>query len=411
MINFYDTSSLLLKSDVLFEESERFAISSITLEELEHIKTAANKDADIKYAANRLTKKLHQHMGKYDVEIYSSSMAKPIEKAGIYLNNDAKILACGLSYQKKQGEGRVRFITNDICLKHLANLFFSTIGSVNEEEHEYLGCKDIQMDEDEMGYFYSNLSQNIHNLYTNEYLIIRNNEGEIVDRLCWDGEIHRPIKTKPIQSKWFGQVKAYNNDTYQLFAIDSLHNNQLTVLRGRSGTGKSYLGLTYLFSLLEKHEIDKIYIMCNPVATKDAAKLGFYPGEKNTKLLDSQIGNFLFGKFGDRLAVEKLIEDGKIILVPVSDCRGMDIANCGIYITEAQNSTVSLMKLMLQRIGENTKCVIEGDDKTQVDLLSYENENNGLKRLSKVFRGQPYYGEITLQNCYRSKIANHAENM
>jgi predicted ribonuclease YlaK len=69
------------------------------------------------------------------------------------------------------------------------------------------------------------------------------------------------------------------------------------------------------------------------------------------------------------------------------------------------------MKLMLQRIGENTKCVIEGDDKTQVDLASYENENNGLKRLSHIFRGQPYYGEVTLQNCYRSRIADWAEQM
>ena len=54
MIKFYDTSSLLLKADTLFENNEKFAISSITLEELEHIKTAANKDADIKYAARKI---------------------------------------------------------------------------------------------------------------------------------------------------------------------------------------------------------------------------------------------------------------------------------------------------------------------------------------------------------------------
>ena len=67
-IKFYDTSSLLLKADTLFEDQEKFAISSITLEELEHIKTAANKDADIKYAARKLTHILDTHMGEYDVE-------------------------------------------------------------------------------------------------------------------------------------------------------------------------------------------------------------------------------------------------------------------------------------------------------------------------------------------------------
>lgn len=90
----------------------------------------------------------------------------------------------------------------------------------------------------------------------------------------------------------------------------------------------------------------------------------------------------------------------------------MDITNnSGVYITEAQNSTIDLMKLMVQRIGENTKCVIEGDNKTQVDLSSYSGNNNGLTRLSEVFRGQSYYGEITLKNCYRSKLAQQAEQM
>ena len=69
MIKFYDTSSLLLKVDTLFEKEEKFAISSITLEELEHIKNAANKDVDIKYAARKLTYILDDHMGEYDVEI------------------------------------------------------------------------------------------------------------------------------------------------------------------------------------------------------------------------------------------------------------------------------------------------------------------------------------------------------
>lgn len=90
----------------------------------------------------------------------------------------------------------------------------------------------------------------------------------------------------------------------------------------------------------------------------------------------------------------------------------MDIPdNTGVYITEAQNSTIDMMKLMVQRIGENVKCVIEGDDLAQVDLNSYAGKNNGLTRLSEVFRGEDYYGEVTLKNCYRSKLAKRAEMM
>ena len=157
MIKFYDTSSLLLKTDTLFEEDEKFAISSITLEELEHIKTAANKDADVKYAARKLTHILDTHMGEYDVEIYSENKDKPIIKAGIAINNDAKILACALSYAKeKECEDEIVFITNDICLKHLARLFFDNVESVDEDNDDYLGFKDITMSEEQMTAFYSN---------------------------------------------------------------------------------------------------------------------------------------------------------------------------------------------------------------------------------------------------------------
>lgn len=147
-IKFYDTSSLLLKADTLFEDNEKFALSSITLEELEHIKTAANKDADIKYAARKLTHILDNHMGEYDVEIYDDNKAKPIVKAGIFINNDAKILACALSYEKKLKIGeQISFITNDICLKHLAHIFFKSVASVNEDDNDYVGFKDVTMNE------------------------------------------------------------------------------------------------------------------------------------------------------------------------------------------------------------------------------------------------------------------------
>ena len=64
-IKFYDTSSLLKQVNSLFETDEQIAISSITLEEIENIKTSANKDADIKYSARRLLHTLDAHSGEY----------------------------------------------------------------------------------------------------------------------------------------------------------------------------------------------------------------------------------------------------------------------------------------------------------------------------------------------------------
>lgn len=121
------------------------------------------------------------------------------------------------------------------------------------------------------------------------------------------------------------------------------------MVKGPAGTGKTFLSLGYLMHLLEKGKIDKIIVFCNTVATKNSAKLGYYPGTRNEKLLDSQIGNLLISKLGDRYAVEDLIETGKLILLPLSDIRGYDTSgmNAGIYISEAQNMDISLMKLTL----------------------------------------------------------------
>ena len=156
-----------------------------------------------------------------------------------------------------------------------------------------------------------------------------------------------------------------------------------------------------------------IIIFCNTIATKNSAKLGYYPGTRDEKLLDSQIGNLLISKCGDRLVVETLLNEGKLVLLPLSDIRGYDTSgmHAGIYISEAQNMDISLMKLTLQRIGEDSICIIDGDCKAQVDSIEFAGANNGMRRASKVFRGEDIYGEVTLKTIHRSKIAQIAEQM
>jgi predicted ribonuclease YlaK len=141
--------------------------------------------------------------------------------------------------------------------------------------------------------------------------------------------------------------------------------------------------------------------------------MGYYPGTRDEKLLDSQIGNLLISKFGGRIIVEQMINEEKLVLLPLSDIRGYDTSGmrAGIYISEAQNLDIDLMKLTLQRIGDDSICIIDGDCKTQVDDVSFAGANNGMRRASQVFRGNDIYGEITLKNIHRSKIALIAENM
>lgn len=414
MIKFYDTCSLLLKADNLFDDEEQFAISSITLQELENIKTANNKDEDVKYNARKILHLLTEHLSEYKLVLYQTSLAKPILKYEFELTNDTKILACYLQFCKNHPKDNVQFITNDLALRGIAQIYTHNLGAIEEEiTDDYSGYKEVIMSNDEMNEFYSNPSANPYDLHINEYIIIKNEDKEIVDRLCWTGTNYRNLNFKSFNSRWFGEIKPIKGDVYQQLACDSLINNKITLLGGPAGSGKTMLSLGFLMNQLEYGKIDKIIIFCNTVAAKNAAKLGYLPGSREDKLLDSQIGNLLISKFGDKMIVEDLINTGKLMLLPCSDIRGFDTSGmrAGIYISEAQNLDITLMKLALQRIGDDSICIIDGDATTQVDDIHFAGANNGMRRLSKVFRGHDIYGQIHLKNIHRSAIALIAQDM
>ena len=348
---FYDTCSLLLKADHLWDEGITMVISSITLEELENIKTSANKDPDIKFAARKIVKELNDHFGEYCVQIWSNDLMEDLTNSHLPLNNDSKIIICAQNYLSLiEPEDEFSFVTNDICCKQLAHLVLNCpLESYEEEKYDYDGYEEIQMTDDEMAYFYSNPTENIYNLYVNQYLIVKDSNNQVVDKLCWTGNEYRHLSYNSFKSNYFGNVKPMKDDVYQALAADSLENNKITLIKGPAGTGKTYLSLGFLLHKLERNKIDKIIIFCNTVATKNSAKLGYYPGTRDEKLLDSQIGNMLSSKLGGRLAVEQMIEKEELVLLPLSDIRGYDTSgmSAGIYISEAQNLDVELMKLTL----------------------------------------------------------------
>ena len=307
------------------------------------------------------------------------------------------------------------FVTSDLYCFNIARYIGLESEYLEYKEDTYKGYIEVSCStEEELSQFYSDVYTDAFDdkLKINEYIILKYN-NEIIDEYIHleDGNVELNVTMPIIDSKMFGKVKP--KDPYQAIAMDSLKRNKLTVLRGSAGSGKSYIAFSYLFNQLEKGIIDKIIIFCNTVATNGSAKLGFYPGSKDDKLLDSQIGNFLSSKLGDRILVEELVRKGTIVLLPMSDIRGYDTTgmHAGIYITEAQNMDIELMKLALQRVGEDSICVLEGDDQTQVDMAIYGGSHNGLRRVSQVFRGQKFYGEVTLPIIYRSQISNIAQNM
>lgn len=403
--NFYDTCTLLNHYNRI-NFSEKFYISEVTLEELENIKTSFKKSNDLKYNARKVLNLLCD----------ASNMEVIRKFHPFVINNDKKILLDANSIKEE-----ICFITDDLNCYLLAKEKYELKAFLGKNffntklENSYTGYKEVSLSDIKLANFYGEdlpKNKNTFKLLINEYLLIKR-DNEIVDEYIWTGERYVKVPYRTFQSDMFGDIKPFKEDVYQKIAMDALVRNKITVISGPAGTGKSLLSFGYMFSLLDKGEIDKIIIFCNTVATKGAAKLGFYPGSRTEKLLDSQIGNFLTSKLGHKMAVEKMIDDGELILLPMSDLRGFDTSgmNAAIYITEAQNLDIELMKLALQRIGEDSICIIDGDARGQVDLDAYAGTNNGMNRLSEVFRGDDCYGEVVLKNIHRSHIAELAQKM
>lgn len=305
-------------------------------------------------------------------------------------------------------------ITSDVLLQFKAEGL--NIDVIDPEENveiesDYKGYKEVEMTEDELKYVYENLDLNQWGLLENEYLLVTDCfENRVVDGFRWDGLALNKIHSKGFRTQQFGQFKP--RDFYQKATVDSILNNTVTMITGKAGSGKSKIAIETAWHLIERGKFDRLVVFTNPVKTRNAEALGFYKGTRTEKLLDSQIGIMLSSKFGDKYALESEIVQGRLELLPFSDIRGYETSSekTIVLIAEAQNTNIDLMKLGLERIGDNTKVIIDGDPNTQVDMDTYRIAN-GMTRVSEVFRGSRLYGEVELKNIYRSLVASLASKM
>lgn len=148
----------------------------------------------------------------------------------------------------------------------------------------------------------------------------------------------------------------------QKIYYDTLLNNQITICSGPAGVGKSYVAMKCAIDLLSDPltPFEKIIIVRPAVEAEE--KLGSLPGGVEEKL-DPYIfpSYYLLNKIIGKEVREKLKEIEVIEVFALAYMRGMNIDNSILIFEEAQNSTPNQMKLLLTRIGFNSKFFISGD--------------------------------------------------
>lgn len=406
-IKFYDTNALLKLQSKAFEE--RFACSTKTLEEIEHIKESDKKDSEVKFKARQLIKLIDSNEGKYDVQIVTLNTYEVLNKFFLDPTPDNLILASAYQYSQNN---EIIFVSDDLCCKAISRNVFGlhTTGVKEVDRTKYKGFMEKVMSDEEMSFFYNNSKTNIYDLNINEYLVVKDSNNNIVETYRWDGNSHLSLYKKSVKSVAFGD-KIKPKDIYQSMVIDSIMNNQITAISGKAGSGKSLLSLVCAMHLIETGKYDKLVILHNPTPVRGAQQMGYYTGSAIEKAMQSNIGQVLTTKFGNRLGVDMLIQQEKLKLVSMTDCRGMEILDNEIlYITEAENTSVDLMKICLSRVSSDSKVIVEGDY-AQIDNPLFNNGNNGLLRIIEVLSNHDIFGYVQLQNVWRSKLAELTDLM
>lgn len=158
--------------------------------------------------------------------------------------------------------------------------------------------------------------------------------------------------------------------------FESIDESRIVICKGPAGTGKTFLASYYAMQELQANNINKI-VVCRPIV-ESGERLGFLPGDIDDKvhpyllpILDS------FEKMVGPAQTEKYMQDNIIEIAPLAYMRGRTFGDgCIVVADEMQNASKEQLKMLLTRIGPNSKFIISGDI-SQSDTHTSK-ENNAL---------------------------------
>lgn len=199
--------------------------------------------------------------------------------------------------------------------------------------------------------------------------------------------------------------KTKNQETYINALLDD--GIDIVVGTGPAGTGKTYLATLAAIQALRNRYCDRI-ILTRPAVAVDDEKHGFLPGDLNQKMEPWTKPLFdVFREFYHTKEIEHMMADQIIEISPLAFMRGRTFKNAWVILDEAQNATPSQFKMLLTRIGDNSKIVLVGD----TDQADRKRSDNGLLDLQQRLKFYPINNlqlcEFTREDVQRHPIIEH----
>jgi len=167
-------------------------------------------------------------------------------------------------------------------------------------------------------------------------------------------------QVKPVKQRTIDIVPRTRNQERLVLALQD-YSQPIVVTAGPAGTGKTYLAMLAAVKAFREGEVDRIVLTRPAVAVEDE-KHGYLPGDLNQKM-DPWVRPLtdILREYYRQQDIAAMIEEQKIEIAPLSFMRGRTFKNCFIIADEMQNATPDQVKMLLTRIGENSKIVITGD--------------------------------------------------
>jgi len=180
-----------------------------------------------------------------------------------------------------------------------------------------------------------------------------------------------------------------------LLELLSNPNKHIVFATGPAGTGKTLISTLYAIKQFKEHNIDKI-VITRPAVSVDEQH-GFLPGTLQEKMAPWTRPIFdIFEEYYHPKEIEYLIENNKLEIAPLAYMRGRTFKNAIILADEMQNATREQMKMLLTRIGDNSKLIVNGD------LAQHDRgyDSNGLKDFLSLLqkRNSEMMGTIEFSN-------------
>ncbi|MFC5270294.1 PhoH family protein [Adhaeribacter terreus] len=335
---------------------------------------------------------------------------------------DHKILNSALQLQQENPKCLVILVSKDINLRLKArslNLIAEDYetGKIQNVSSLYTGIDELHNVSDEaIGELYEKGSCDSSRILQNppadnHYFILRGSNSSIL--AYFNPEQKRIERVDKMMS--YG-IKPRNAE--QTFAMHAIMNPavKLVTIQGIAGTGKTLLALAG--ALEQRRNFWQIYL-ARPIVPLSNKDIGYLPGDIKSKLnpyMEPLWDNlkFIQNQYSENSKeaskLKEMVEQEKLMIVPLAYIRGRSISNVIFIVDEAQNLTPHEVKTIISRAGENTKIIFTGDI-FQIDTPYLDTQSNGLSYLIDKAKNHKLYAHITLQKGERSDLANLANEL